>query len=258
MKKIDAMLNYAVAKIRSVPYKVSLRWVYYQCIQQGLARKSRSGLSCFAEQISRERKRFRNGWHPDILADSLRETYFVGHESISIDVSLNTIEFQDYYVQVWFEAQAMYEQFLHYTIDYRISLQPFRGDISIALKWQLAKYLEKIHKEYPEKPIKILYFGDCDKKGSQIPQSALVDIRIWCKAPFDFEFIGLTDTQAKYHNLPENPERPNQYQWESLNDSQAQELILGAVRKYLKPIPQSVLDEENDLEEQLKDYYDTL
>jgi hypothetical protein len=33
--------------------------------------------------------------------------------------------------------------------------------------------------------------------------------------PFDFEFVGLTVAQAKHFNLPENPEKPNQYQWES-------------------------------------------
>jgi len=35
------------------------------------------------------------------------------------------------------------------------------------------------------------------------------------RANVPFDFVGLTVAQAKHFNLPENPEKPNQYQWES-------------------------------------------
>jgi len=91
-------------------------------------------------------------------------------------VELDTIENQDYYVQCWFEAEAMRGQFEYFTKDYRVSLVPFRGDCSVSIKWELAKNLENIYVKY-EKPIKILYFGDCDKKGYQILKAALKDSR---------------------------------------------------------------------------------
>jgi len=257
-KKNIQILKLSVGLLQNLDYKVSPRWLYYQLIQRGLISKSSNSWYNFEHFISRARKKFLYGFKPDSLSDSLRTPYFVGHGNSEIDIILNTIELNDFYVQVWFEAQAMFEQFRKYTSEYRVSLVPFRGDISISLKWQLAKYLEDIHIEYPDKPIKILYFGDCDKKGLQIPQSALKDIRSWCNTSFDFEFIGLTLTQAKYYNLPENPEKKNQYQWESLSDSQAQEIILGAIKKYLKVVPQSILDREKELEKKLKEYYDLL
>ena len=126
----------------------------------------------------------------------------------------------------------MHGQFEYYTKDYRVSLQPFRGDCSIPIKWKLAKKLEQIAEKYG-KPIEILYFGDYDKKGLQIFNSALKDIRQWCKTDFDVERIGLTIEQAQSMSIPENPNKPGTYQWEALNDEQAGQLIVNAVEKYV-------------------------
>ena len=43
-----------------------------------------------------------------------------------------------------------------------------------------------------------------------------------------------------------------------VSDKQAEEIILEAMKKYLIPIPQSVLDHEKEMEEALEDYYKTL
>ncbi|MDZ4241726.1 MAG: hypothetical protein U1D99_02775, partial [Candidatus Omnitrophota bacterium] len=80
---------------------------------------------------------------------------------------------QNYYVELWFEAKAMRAQFEHYT-DY-ITLRPFGGDPSIHFKWQIAGELAEADESYM-KPIVILYFGDMDPKGFQIPISAVKDI----------------------------------------------------------------------------------
>lgn len=59
-------------------------------------------------------------------------------------LDLDTNEEQDCYVQIWFEAEAMHQQFEYHTRNYRVSLVPFRGDCSIPLKWEIAKKLEAI------------------------------------------------------------------------------------------------------------------
>ena len=86
---------------------------------------------------------------------------------------LDKMMHQGYYVELWFEAKAMRAQFEHYTK--YITLRPFGGDPSIPYKWQAAQELERASKYY-NKPIVILYFGDYDKKGLSIPESALKDI----------------------------------------------------------------------------------
>ena len=52
-----------------------------------------------------------------------------------------------------------------------------------------------------------------------------MDIRLWASVDFEFQRVGLTAEQASAFGLPENPERPGTWQWESLTDVQAASLI---------------------------------
>lgn len=236
-----ALLDYAMVKIKSVPYKVSSRWVFYRIVQGGFIPKSK--ICKFDYLLSKARKGFYGEWQPDTLTDSIRQTNFKGEFHASFGLELDNIEFQDYYVQLWFEAEAMHGQFEYFTKNYRVSLVPFRGDCSIPIKWELAKKLEKAHKKY-QKHIKILYFGDCDKKGYQILEAALRDIKAWCKTPFEIERVGLTLEQAREFGLPENPDKPNSYQWEALENEHAEKLILESLAKYQKPISATLKEQE--------------
>ncbi len=74
-------------------------------------------------------------------------------------------------------------------------------------------------------PIKVFYFGDRDEKGEMIDQSALKDIREWANIPFEFERVGLSLDQAISMDVPQNPDKPGEYQWEALTDVQAESLI---------------------------------
>jgi hypothetical protein len=58
------------------------------------------------------------------------------------------------------------------------------------------------------------------------------DIQAWCEHPIDFKWCGLTKEQAEEFNLPENPEKPGQFQWEALTDPQAKGIISGAMARY--------------------------
>lgn len=229
-KQIE-ILNLALEIINSVPYIPSTRWAFYQIVQRGkIAKKD---VHNFDHWLSRARKSFWNGWAPDTLSDSIRHAIIRGLPHPMIPAQPDRIKDQKYYVELWFEARAMENQFWYYTKEYYVTMVPFGGDASIAYKWEIAKRLEGRHEQY-HKPIVILYFGDCDKKGFMIPESALNDIRDWCIVDFEFIRCGLTLEQAKKYRLPENPERLGQYQWEALSDEQAGELILSNLKKYWK------------------------
>ena len=108
---------------------------------------------------------------------------------------------------------------------------------------------EQVAEKYG-KPIQILYFGDYDKKGLQIFNSALKDIRLWCNVKFNVERVGLTLEQAQSLNIPDNPNKPNTYQWEALNDEQAGKLILDAVGRYAKKPSSTLLKKEAKIKNQ--------
>src|SRR5690606_12535114 len=112
---------------------------------------------------------------------------------------------QDYYVELWFEARAMAQQFAYYTE--HITLRPMGGHASIAFKWEIAKDLENASEWYG-KPIRILYFGDLDPAGGTIMEVVEEDVRKWCGVDFDLIRCGLTMQQVRQYQVPENFEKP--------------------------------------------------
>lgn len=238
-EKSTGILERAMAHIQSVSYQVSARWVFYRLLQDGLY-YSKENYAGFLALLSQARKQFYKEWRPDTLADETRKAIvqrgrFATADEWLLAMARNKCRLdewyeQPYYCEVWFEAQAMQQQFEHYSK--HVTLRPFRGDPSIPYKWSIAKELEDAYETY-EHEIVILYFGDLDKKGLQIPNSALSDIRAWCNVPFEFIHCGLNEEQVEEYAIPENPEKPGEYQWEALDDFSAGQIIANSLDEYL-------------------------
>ena len=106
-------------------------------------------------------------------------------------------------------------------------------------------------------PIKVFYFGDRDPKGEQIDQSALADIEDWCDIPFEFQRMGLSAEQALAMGVPENPEKPGEYQWEALTDGQAASLIQPVLDLIDRDAWDGVVERERGLAEQVRVHLQT-
>jgi len=234
------ILDKAYDLIQSVPYRVTARWLFYRLLQESCFKDKDAYKAKILPLLSKARKSFYKKWTPETLADDTRITVIRGNgwtsemgflKAVGRAVcTLDKWQDQDYYVELWFEAKAMKAQFEYYTD--HITLRPFGGDCSIAFKWQIAKELEEAYKRYG-KPIVILYFGDMDPKGFQIPISAVKDIRQWAKVDFEFIRCGLNQGDEVTYNIPENPDKPGTYQWEALSDEAARELIKNWTEKYI-------------------------
>jgi len=232
-----------MAHIKSVPYRVSLRWLFYRLLQDGLYKTKEDYHDKWKGLSARMRKMSYGEWRPDTLSDDTsgiihRVGFFEdrAHLEENPDAIANMINItfdpfceMDRYTIIGFEARAMIEQFRYYTEG--IDLLPFGGDAHIDFKWKIAKHLEDAHRWYGI-PIQFLYFGDYDDKGQKILTAAMKDIQAWCEHPIDFKWCGLTFEQAGEFALPENPEKPGQFQWEALTDPQAKEIISGAMAAY--------------------------
>jgi hypothetical protein len=236
---VAEILKWCLGRVQSVPYRVTARWLFYRLVQEkGLQKREYKN---FLKWASNARKRFYEGWSPDTLADDTRQARIrgFGYDTPSAWIEsfkreqcvLDKYAAQEQIVEVWFEAEAMYSQFDHYTHPYYVTLRPFKGDTSINYKWQIAKDLERLAQKY-EKPVVALYFGDFDRKGLEIPNNALKDIRAWCSVNFTFIRCGINKEHLDMFNLPEQPERPGCYQWEALSEDAAQELIVNNLEKY--------------------------
>lgn len=245
------ILDISMMHIKSVDYPVSLRWVFYRLLQEGIY-KGKEGYGQFKSLTAMARKRFYNEWNPETLKDDTRNINWLGVGAFDknswitdLECHLDKFQTQDYFIIICFEARAMSPQFYHHTEN--IPLVPFGGDPSIPYKFSIAQGIEWASKHY-NKPVIVLYFGDADKKGELIKSSAFKDIASWCEVDFELIHCGLTLSQAKAFNLPENPDKPGQYQWESLSDIQAKEIIYKNIEPYQDS---SKFEEIEELEQEI-------
>ncbi|MBW1716553.1 MAG: hypothetical protein JRJ77_12145 [Deltaproteobacteria bacterium] len=258
--KTKLILDKAMAHIESVPYQVSLRWVFYRLLQDGFYNK-KADYDKFATLTSRARKNWYDGWNPETLSDETRnmDIFYNDGERPDPDIdelieqeineAEDTLEYykdqlsnyrhnffyeidpnyyQANFLLIMFEARAMAEQFKAYT--HGLTLCPFGGQPSIPYKWQVAKYLEEQCFKY-EKSGVVLYFGDLDEAGLKIFEAGKRDIVDWCRADLNFIRCGLTEEHVAKFKIPENPEHPG-YQWEALTDEQAKEIIQSNLKDY--------------------------
>lgn len=252
------ILQRAWGWIQSVPYAVTVRWIFYRLLQDGTY-SEKKGYRHLLALLSKARKGFYGEWRPWTLADDTRapilmqrrgyyglhlrgdgfkdEKSWLERMREEINCPLDKWASQPVYIEIWFEAAAMQGQFLHYANE-NVPLLAFRGDISIPEKWRTAERLADRYKELG-KPIHIYYFGDKDAKGETIPVSAWKDIGTWAaallinqgvepektKEILNYHRVGINENQIGALGIPENPERPGTYQWEALNDEQAKYLI---------------------------------
>jgi len=238
------ILNTAMDHLNSVPYKVSLRWLFYRLYQDGFYRTKDDYDNKWEYVCARARHTNWNGWRPDTLDDETREIIHRTHgmadieEALAqmpdrlagdIDLSIDHFYRQDHYVELWYEARAMTGQFRHYTD--KIDLVPMGGQPSIPYKWDVAKHLEWKRTKY-EKSIIILYFGDEDLAGHEIETDIEQDTKKWCKIPFKIKWCGLTEAQAKKYGIPHSYEKKG-YQWEALTDEAASEIIRYSLDEYI-------------------------
>lgn len=242
--KYKPILARAWEHVRSVPYPVSARWLFYRLLQEGYFRHKGDYKLFVDKALSPARKKFYEGWRPDTLVDDTRELILRGHgphnpqgwldrlldPNNGLACKLHKWQGQDQYVMLWFEARAMIEQFRYYAP--HLDLAPFAGSASIPFKWDIAQHIGRVDEVY-NLPVVVLYFGDYDTKGLGIPYEALTDVQDWCDVEFEFIRVGLGLEDATRFNLPENPEKPGEYQWEALTDDQARELIEGAINPYV-------------------------
>lgn len=249
---VARILRLALAEVATVPYAVTARWVFYRLLQQAILDK-KGDYKRLLKYLSKARKQWYRGWRPDTLTDDTRAALVRGsgfrtgqgwvdalaRTACNLDRWLS----QATYVEIWFEAAAMTSQFQFYANE-NIPLLAFHGDISIPAKWDAASRLVRRWRQM-RKPIHVMYYGDLDAKGLQIPLTARDDVRQMMVdalyvtegreayeadrremlTNFTFTRIGLNDDQIARYNVPENPERPGTYQWEAVPDEAAQELI---------------------------------
>lgn len=256
-KKTEDILDRAWELVNGAPYQVTARWLFYALLQEGWYSSKADYKNSFLKALSKARHSFYKNWQPNTLADDTREAVVRGSGFDNVGAWLRAVAdyfpcqldrwtAQDYYAELWFEARGMLNQFRYYTD--HITLRPMGGQPSIDYKWESAKALEDAVRNYG-KPVVVLYFGDLDTGGEVISGVVERDVRTWCAYDFRFVRCGLTMEQVEKYGVPENFEKPGDYQWEALAgdlEYAAGEIIQEAAAPYVRHDALSELDGVED------------
>lgn len=250
-----AILERAVELVAGVPYTVTLRWLFYNLWQDGYYTHQLPTSKASAKQLAygnfgKLMSTLRHSapqWQerfPIEVADDRRDpvlfsegfrtpSEWLAHQRNTIQCDVDWMTGQEHYVMVAFEAEAMQSQFIHYTQDYGCSLWPFSGHASIAYKQRLASHIAWARRRFGV-PVVLLYFGDLDDAGEQIPETAFCHVRKWCQVGFNAYRAGLNREHILAYNIPDDPDRPGKYQWEAVPDAAARDIITGALNSLVR------------------------
>jgi len=260
-EKTRKLLAHAESVARSVPYKVSLRWLFYRIWQEKCWFKTKDKDRAYGNlAMTISRAVHNNYWDPRLLADETRTPVIRGEGCKSADEWLSDFKGgmdvscvldkrigQEYSVIVVFEAAAMHSQFDHYCRSYYVDLWPFKGQASNPYKARLADRIMALDKKYGNEVV-VLYFGDYDYHGMQIPESAFADVREWANCAVTIKRIGLNSS-------PDD----NEFQWEALDDEAARDMILGALDQFVNVSTiEEILQQEDEAEAKVLEALESL
>jgi len=146
---------------------------------------------------------------------------------------------QEVYLEVWIEKDALTTLFNDVGRKYNIHTCPCKGYPSYSYVMEAVKRFWRIQERYPDRPIKILYFGDFDPSGLNIPENLMerfvrygnfeegVDISLDRKA--------LTIPQINQYELPPAPAKKSDVRYKRFTEITGTDLSveLDALEPYI-------------------------
>ena len=99
-KKNQIIADRAWKYVQSVPYTVSLRWLFYRLLQDGTY-GGKKDYKPMVALFSSLRKNFYGGWHPETLADETRSADLNGFGALDEDDWLEDVAAQECVLDKW-------------------------------------------------------------------------------------------------------------------------------------------------------------
>ena len=235
-------------------YDMTLRQLYYQLVARGFIANSQKSYKRVGEACTKARKA---GWFAlDLLVDRSRTVGMSRATTFDVDVDAGEVEARDYiqsvprwcitadrwfgqaaHVSVWVEKEALAGVFDRPCRDLGVGLFACKGYSSLSALWQWLKGLERAHQAAKGEDLPaglyeedvateavVLYFGDHDPDGWQIPRSLETQIQeILAHHPLDvppirFERVALNMDQIREHNPPPFPAKPSSSRFDGYRD----------------------------------------
>lgn len=255
MSSREALLSYAedvANEYQAAGYSLTLRQLYYQLVARGFIENSDRSYKRLGAALSHARLQ---GWFdPGLLVDRGREAGESKHHECKLNVDEGLVEARDWirsvphwairadrwygqpvYVSVWCEKDALSGVFEPPCKDLGVGLFACKGYPSHSALWSWLQGLSSAYEisrgDYHESglscespsPIEeavVLYFGDHDPDGWQIPRSALDVMRQFASIhglsvpDIRFVRVALNMDQIQQHNPPPFPAKVSSSRYE--------------------------------------------
>lgn len=192
-------------------YKLTLRQLYYQFVQENLFANNQENYNKLGNTISRGRIAGMVSW--DAIEDKHRSTSFSPATMDDVQGAIDRAQYfievshwdnQESYVEVWVEKDALGNVIDRACEKYDITHMACKGYLSTSAAWEAGQRLERKIEE--GKRCIVIHLGDHDASGIDMSRDNQDRLNLFSRS-MDVELrrIALNMNQVKKYNPPPNP-----------------------------------------------------
>jgi hypothetical protein len=202
--------NAIIAEYAAEGYDLTLRQLYYQFVSRDFIPNNQKAYNRLGDIVSKGRRAGLIDW--DAIVDRTRE---LRQEStwdspssivraVSEQFNYDRWDSQPYYVECWFEKDALLGVFERISNELRVPFFSCRGYTSDSEVWAAAQRLRQ-KSVIDEKMIVILHFGDHDPSGLDMTRDIRDRLELFGAEDVDVRRLALNMEQVRRYNPPPNP-----------------------------------------------------
>ena len=178
---------------------------------------------------------------------------------------------QPQYIEIWIEKQALFRLFKKITDQHDVTLVASSGYPSVSLLNTSANRITAQLSNRNVSQATILYFGDFDPSGKDIPRNILAKLTEEFEVNVKLELIALNKKQIEFHELPPMPTKKKDSRLKSFEENYGKfsveldalpplvllDMIDDTILEYFdKDIYETVKSEEDEIKERLKSTFE--
>jgi hypothetical protein len=202
--------NSIISEFQAQDYTLTLRQLFYQLVSRDLIENNKASYDSLSETLTNARMAGMVDW--DAIEDRGRVPRILKSTNSIHDALYKTAEYfrvnrqswQDKYIEVWCEKDALSGILERVTQHYHVNLIINKGYGSTTSAYSAAQRIKK-ELEDGKEFCHILYFGDHDPSGLDMIRDVHDRLNMMqVTKGFEVKHIALTTSQVEYYNPPEN------------------------------------------------------
>lgn len=207
--KIVEQADEIIEEYKEQGFDLTLRQLFYQFVSRDLISNNQTEYKRLGDIISKARRAGYIDW--DAIVDRTRNlqkwSSWKSPESVILSAAygfqMDLWRNQDFYVEIWFEKDALMGVFERAAEEYRIPYFSCRGYVSDSEIWSAAQRLKE--KVKSEKDVVIFHFGDHDPSGLDMSRDIEARLNLFGLWGFEVRRLALNFDQIQKYNPPPNP-----------------------------------------------------